>query len=319
MTYFDKIDTKLLLELDSNSRQTNTTIAKKLKVSKQVIEYRIKRLENQHIILRFPTVINIFNLGYRKYKLFLSLSSQTHEQLDQLIQTLILQPTEWVTFGSGKFDLIVSFLVKTPQEFLEKVQIIYNKIGTQIRHKVICEVVEVPHWTKKYLGGKEHIVQGFTQQVILKPVEEQLLKLIANNSRMSILEIATKLNISPQTAINNLKKLKEQNIIQQHKVAICIPDWIYAKAFITLHNNNQNIYQKIKTYCDILPNMNHLVRCIGPWDLELDFEIESFPKFHQIMLDFRNTFAKEIKEYDYTIITKEIKLDYFPNALPELK
>ena len=46
----DEKDKKLLYLLDLNSRESESTLAKKLKTSKQVINYRIKRLSSEGII-----------------------------------------------------------------------------------------------------------------------------------------------------------------------------------------------------------------------------------------------------------------------------
>ncbi len=41
----DLLDKKILYELDINARQTSTQLSKKLKRSRNVIEYRINRLK----------------------------------------------------------------------------------------------------------------------------------------------------------------------------------------------------------------------------------------------------------------------------------
>jgi DNA-binding Lrp family transcriptional regulator len=46
----DKIDKKLLYQLDLNCRQSNAQIGRIIGVSKQVIEYRINKLQSQGII-----------------------------------------------------------------------------------------------------------------------------------------------------------------------------------------------------------------------------------------------------------------------------
>ena len=44
--FVDEKDRKLLLELDNNARQTDSKIAKRIGVSKQVVNYRIQKLKN---------------------------------------------------------------------------------------------------------------------------------------------------------------------------------------------------------------------------------------------------------------------------------
>ncbi|MCH8022562.1 MAG: winged helix-turn-helix transcriptional regulator [Thaumarchaeota archaeon] len=52
-TNLDKLDRKILFELDLNSRIPTTKLAKKLKVSREVVDYRIKRLTDNKYIRTF--------------------------------------------------------------------------------------------------------------------------------------------------------------------------------------------------------------------------------------------------------------------------
>jgi len=66
----DKKDKKILYYLDFDSRQTLSQLAKKVGLSKQVIDYRIKSLVKRKIISQFYTVINISKMGYGQYKFY---------------------------------------------------------------------------------------------------------------------------------------------------------------------------------------------------------------------------------------------------------
>ena len=59
MINLDKKDFKILLELDKNARQTDSKIAKKIGLSKQVVNYRIKNLIKDELITKFYTLVNV--------------------------------------------------------------------------------------------------------------------------------------------------------------------------------------------------------------------------------------------------------------------
>ena len=69
----DAKDLKILIELDKNARQSNNQIGKKVRLSKEVVKYRIDNLIERGVILRFHTIINYFKLGFVKFKLYLRL------------------------------------------------------------------------------------------------------------------------------------------------------------------------------------------------------------------------------------------------------
>ena len=63
MEKLDLKDRKILYQLDLNCRQSNTQIGKKVGLSKEVVNYRIKRMQDFGIINNFWTAINSLKLG----------------------------------------------------------------------------------------------------------------------------------------------------------------------------------------------------------------------------------------------------------------
>ena len=62
-TKIDLKDRKILYELDLDCRQSNTQIGKKVGLTRDVVAYRIKRMEEEGVITNFWTAINTFKLG----------------------------------------------------------------------------------------------------------------------------------------------------------------------------------------------------------------------------------------------------------------
>jgi len=60
----DKLDSNIILSLNTNGRKSFRHIAKELKVSLSTISNRIKRLEKEGIIERYIPVINTEKIGY---------------------------------------------------------------------------------------------------------------------------------------------------------------------------------------------------------------------------------------------------------------
>ena len=58
MVELDLLDKKILFELDLNSRQSNQEIARKVRSSKEVVSYRIKKLEENKVIFKYLTILD---------------------------------------------------------------------------------------------------------------------------------------------------------------------------------------------------------------------------------------------------------------------
>ena len=60
-------DQKILYALEFNARATISQIAKQVRLSKEVTNYRIKRLEKEDIIDSYKTIFNLYNLDKDYY------------------------------------------------------------------------------------------------------------------------------------------------------------------------------------------------------------------------------------------------------------
>jgi DNA-binding Lrp family transcriptional regulator len=69
----DIYDKKIICELDINARASSSDIAKSIRLPKETVNFRIKRLINKGYINYFYTIINASRLGYQYYKIFLKL------------------------------------------------------------------------------------------------------------------------------------------------------------------------------------------------------------------------------------------------------
>src|SRR3989338_9401358 len=76
----DLIDRKLIAELDKNCRISNTQLAKKLRKSREVVAYRVQKLEERGIITGFISSINPTKFGQFMFKVYLKLENLPSER-----------------------------------------------------------------------------------------------------------------------------------------------------------------------------------------------------------------------------------------------
>ena len=135
----DTVNKKLLAELDNNARQSNSRIAKKLIVGKNVVNYRIKNLEDSGVIQGYYTVINSYILGYSSYRVYLKLQYASAEKEKEIVDYLVKLPqTRWVGFIKGEFNIGVVFLVKNQNELVSIWNNFNKKYHEHIYEPQIC-------------------------------------------------------------------------------------------------------------------------------------------------------------------------------------
>ena len=84
----DLKDKKILHHLMINARQPLTTIAKKVHLSKESVQYRYHKLMEKGIILKTYAQINYQKIGYQKFHLLLLLNDFYKEMVEEFYAKL---------------------------------------------------------------------------------------------------------------------------------------------------------------------------------------------------------------------------------------
>jgi DNA-binding Lrp family transcriptional regulator len=125
MVVSGEIEESLLSEIDYNilgiltktPRKTNTEIGKLLNIRPQTVNYRIKNLQEQGIILGFNLKLNLQLLGYTHYKIYLNLANIPEPEFTELINYLkSLRNTIYITKPLGMADLEFELLAQDAEE-----------------------------------------------------------------------------------------------------------------------------------------------------------------------------------------------------------
>src|SRR3989344_4581458 len=178
----DLIDLKLLFELHWNCRQTHTALGKKLRISKQVVSYRISQLEKKEIIKSYHALIDWRKLGYNSIRVYLKWHNITLEIEEQIYNEMKQNPFfMWTVKFEGDIDIGFYLWVKSIPEFSEKWFSFLTKYRKYILKQEIYESVNMIHYPmkpliegyeieEKIIGDKESVNYDETDYEILKAV-----------------------------------------------------------------------------------------------------------------------------------------------------
>ncbi len=75
MAYLDKLDRKIISELDMDARIPITKLAKAVRASREVVTYRLKTLTKKGVISGTQTFFNPAKVGYTIYRVLIRLDS----------------------------------------------------------------------------------------------------------------------------------------------------------------------------------------------------------------------------------------------------
>jgi len=321
MVDLDLKDRKILYELDLNCRQSNTQIGKKVGLSRKVVEYRIKRMEEEGIITGYWTAINTLKLGYYVFRIYINFNDIASQKKDEIIKYFCEEDDVWAVITSkGPADLDVVYWVNDIYEFNQKWDNIKQKYGNYFSDATVSILTDVISCKKSYLlkeYKKEDRIFYQTncegQAITIDEVDYNLLDLIALNGRLPIIDIADKLNCSSQTVQYHLKQLIKTGVIQAFRVGIdykklgltsCAID-----IFLTDHTRKKEILQYIIKNPYVFDIMN---KNIGWCDLTFQALVKNMDDVFEIIDDLEKTFPSSIRKMSYWLSQTTHKERWLP-------
>ncbi|MCD4759261.1 Lrp/AsnC family transcriptional regulator [archaeon] len=310
----DLLDKKILYELELNSRQPLTILSKKLKKSRNVIEYRIKRLQEEGIIENFVTLLDAGKLGLMIWNVYLEFQNLTKTKEKDIINYLKKnKKVWWVAQTTGKWNLIYSIFVKDVKEFYSTVNEFNSKFGNYILNQSLAAHVDVDVMTRGYfLGRRSESFKWYVKGVEkIDEIDKKILKELSTNARISSIDLASKLNTTPRIVIYRIKELQKKKIIAKFRTQLNVKKMGYGfyKVILYLKNLSKESDHTLLEYCKQLGNVFHYERKIGPWMLELEMDCESYEKLNEIMKNMKEKFPDYIKSYNMLLVYNEPKGD----------
>jgi len=314
----DKKDKAILYQLDLNSRQSFQQIAKKVRLSREVVQYRIRQLEKKGVIRGYQTLIDTSKLGYLNCRFFIKFQQDTPEEENQIIEYYKNHPRFWwVDSPEGFRDLGIACWVKDMYEFFEIKEDLVKRFGKYIHDLNIAIYSKFYIYKRAYLTNKKADdepvkVMFFPEKAEFDDKDVQILRLIAPNARMSSVDISKKTGISITNVNYRIKKMIENGIIKDFRVILDLQKIGYYWYKIEIQLNDLNIKKGMFEYFHQHPNIVYAYETISDNDIEVEMEVQSYEEFRKILNEIRKLFGKYIKNYYHFIWYKEHKFLFMP-------
>jgi len=322
MEKIDLKDRRILHELDYDSRQSFSMIGKKVGLHKNVVNYRIKRLQEKGVIENFYTVIDTFKLGYNSLRFYITYQNMNPEIREDLIQYFVDNKfTWWVGSFEGDYDLAVLFWVNDLHEFFpfwEKTLKQYHRYFQKQKFSLYSQLRLFRHSfllmdKVDKIDREKYEITGGGKEVTIDEIDFNILELLATNSRIPTLNIANALDISIDTVVNRIKQLEKKDIIQGYRVNINYEKIGYHLFKVNIMLNNYLKRGQIINHIKYNPHLIMIDKAIGYYDLELDFLLKDLNQLRNIMDEITSTFPDDIKNYSFVHDPITHKVVYIPD------
>ncbi|MFC1648671.1 Lrp/AsnC family transcriptional regulator [Nanoarchaeota archaeon] len=319
----DAKDNKILAILDLNSRSNSSEIAKKVGLSRQVVEYRIKQLVKNKIILNFMTLIDPTKFADNIWHVYIKLQNLTEES-EKRIHNYLLKKKEvwWIAKCQGEYDLVFSIAgddIIAFDHLISEFRAGFHPIINQLH---ITSLIKVDSFPRGYFLNTEtnkNTYVGERKKVKIDEKDLAILKILATNSRKPATEIAELTDLTSRQVIYRIKELEKKEVIRHYRLHLNLQriNYDYYKVCFHTQDFTESTEKSILSWCEVNPNVVYYIKKISPWTFEIEFEAESYRQLNKILQDLRNKFGNTIKRTETTLICEEFKgeLDILKAAL----
>ncbi|MBN2042346.1 MAG: AsnC family transcriptional regulator [Candidatus Aenigmarchaeota archaeon] len=317
----DKLDMKILHELDMNARQSVKRMAKNLRKNRDVVAYRIKQMEKSGIIAGYYSVIDFSKLGYMLVRVYVKLCNVSPAKEKEILGYLKRAGfTFWVAKTEGEWDIVIGCISGNFREFerdWEDFERLYRK---NIHEKDIAVFSAFVHFTKDYLACGKHgirkpIVTGTGKKTKLDRMDLKLLNEISSNAKISLLELSGKLGMTSMAARYRIKRLERMGVILGYRPVISNEKLGIKYYKLDMELEDIRVKEKLRQFVSSIPNVIYEDRTIGGSDFEFDLETFSHEEFMEILNKIRSMFPGKIRTYKYYLTTKIHKILYIPKKI----
>ncbi len=222
----DLKDLKILFELDKDSRTSLTAIAKKVRMSKEVVFHRINKLVGRGFITRFQAVSSTYRIGFQSYKIYLKLQDMTKKSKQEMDYFLMKHKSVfWIGHCQGQWDMIVGIWARSIQEFSRVQGEILSELSKNVIEKEVSVSSNNVQFNRRWFYSDNSPVIETTFGEELDPVkidelDAKILEELSKNSRRKITEISENLKTTIATVIYRIKQMEKNRVIAGYKISL---------------------------------------------------------------------------------------------------
>ena len=313
---FDKKDKKLLAYLYHNYREPLTKIGKANRMSRDQVEYRIKKYETLGLIKKYLTILNYDLLGYHEVIIAWIKVKKNKEFIKAELEKIknVLSVGEILS----KYDLYVNFMFKNKKEF-EKV--FYNfiaKYKDKIDNFSFMITTDAELYPLKFFGDlkreENYNIVGFEKEIKLSAKDFNLLKAIEKNGRARIIDLAGETGLSSELIVYKLKQFHKNKVILGTRILLGMEEhgFYFGVLRIKLSKLTEDLKNKLKIFCKNHKNINSLVFGIADYNCFIQSFYQKEEELRQTIRDIKKELGSELLESELLLIENEGRVKTLP-------
>lgn len=307
----DTKDRAILYHLDRDARQPISKISKKVQLNREVARYRIDRMMKKGIIQKFLTFVTIPTSGSNVTTVFFRFQDTSATDEEAVIKYLNEKKSViWLASMDGRFNLGFTLSTTSTPETAQFLDEFREKFGQFLSDFHMNNVVRARRIPRKYLLDEQPVEEKRPDEIIvpkadLDKLDRIVLSSLGEDGRMTAVEIAKRAGVSADAVADRISKLRKKGIITSIGLVLdnIILNRRLFRSFITFHNI-ASVEKKFLDYCWTYPNAIQVKRVLGPWEYEVDLELQDETELRRAQAAFKGHFKDAVRSTSYVSIYK---------------
>ncbi|MGV8142188.1 MAG: Lrp/AsnC family transcriptional regulator [Candidatus Pacearchaeota archaeon] len=320
MSYnLDLYDWKMLYELDKDSSQDVSKLAKTLRRSKQFIAYRMKRLEEEKIIEGYHAIVDMSKLGYFTFRVYFKFQQMSDVDGKEFVEYVKTHHSQvWtITAMHGKWDYAIFLGVKTIAEFHRVWDEILRKYKRHIKQYNVAVYAPIHNFNRKFfVEATKPVVEriyGVGQEEKIDATDLSLIDMYSKQVRISSITLGEKLGISDDAVRKRIKSLVERKIIVGYKLGLNLEKLGYTGYRVDLQLTSTHRNTELFEFCRNHRYIYQVNKSIGGADFEIEVIVRDRSHLLMLIEEIKLKFSDVVNDVEYFGFSIFHLLSYIPD------
>lgn len=151
-----------------------------------------------------------------------------------------------------------------------------------------------------------------SEKIQLSESDLKLLRLIAANGKISLLELAKEMKISAPAVHKKMRSLENKKVILGYRATIDLSKIGYEYYKVDVELNDIAVRENIRKFLKFHPNVVYEDITFGGSDLEFDLEVKRADEFEKFMALLKEKFPHAVKFFSFYKAREILKYLYMP-------
>jgi DNA-binding Lrp family transcriptional regulator len=327
----DKIDKKILILLEKNSKLPTKKLAKECRISREVASYRIKKLQEKKIIKKYIAKLNqeIFTSGGANISIKLNwINEKRRNEIEKFFTEQ--KHINWFAILAGRYDYTLTIFYKDTSDLGNAIDEINSYLGKDLlsnsfslylkeykfqRTPILESNINNNSYNNKSEKNQEiRFEKTKINNYKFDNNDIKILRELSINSNQTYIQIANKINLNDETVRQKIKKLEKNNIILGYTIVIDAYKCGYEgyHILINLDNYTLELENKIKKEIISNPHVYFSAKMSGNYNIVFGIYSKDREHFKSILEEIKKILNKNIKEINIELQLNEKKEIYVP-------